>query len=380
MSEQHNQEVAQLWRDFHAGHPARVPCYFNFSQQFWLLTPEHNPKGYTFQQLFEDPAVQWEVQLSRAKWVREQLIQDAEIGLPEQWPGLTPDFQNTKEAEWFGCRLQYHEGEVPDTWPMLRERKGDLASLSIPHPLHDRVQARGLEFYQYFEERRKREDFAGRPVGPSSMCGAGTDGPFTVACNLRGTTEFCLDLYEDPKYARELLEFVTEATIVRIKAVMEFNKGEYPQQGWGFADDSISLLSEAQYREFVLPHHRRLLGAFSKGGPNSIHLCGRVQHLLPALQRELNIEDYDLGFPVDLGKARRDLGPGAMLRGNLHPMILRDGPVSLIREKTAEILHSGVMEGRRYAFCEGNNVAPRTPLDHFQAAYDAVKEFGHYRD
>jgi uroporphyrinogen-III decarboxylase len=38
------------------------------------------------------------------------------------------------------------------------------------------------------------------------------------------------------------------------------------------------------------------------------------------------------------------------------------------------------MEGRRYAFCEGNNVAPRTPLDHFQAAYDAVKEFGHYRD
>ena len=210
------------------------------------------------------------------------------------------------------------------------------------------------------------------------MCGGGTDGPFTVACNLRGTTQFCLDLYEDPRYARELLDFVTQATIVRIKAVMESNQTQFPLDGWGFADDSISLLSEAQYREFVLPHHHRLLAAFSKGGPNSIHLCGRVQHLLPLLQKELNIQDFDLGFPVDLARARRDLGPNALLRGNLHPMILRDGPVSLIQEKTAEILRSGVAEGRRYCFCEGNNVAPRTPVEHFIAAYETVKELGVY--
>jgi uroporphyrinogen-III decarboxylase len=376
MIEEHNQEVARLWRDFDQGRPARVPCQWNFSKQFWLLTPRLNPRAYSFRQYFEDPAVQWAVQLEFEKWVREQPIQDAELGLPEEWPGLSPDYQNTAEAEWFGCRLVYHEGEVPDSWPMLREHKGDLASLAIPDPVHDRVQGRALECYHYLEERRKREDFAGRPVGRSSLCGGGTDGPFTVACNLRGTTELCLDLYEDPAYAQELLEFVTEATIARIQAVMEFNQTEFPQAGWGFADDSISLLSESQYRELVLPHHRRLLAAFSRGGPNSIHLCGNVQRLLPLLQRELNIQDFDLGFPVDLGQVRRDLGPGALLRGNLHPMILRDGPISLIQEKTAEILRSGVKEGRRYVFNEGNNVAPRTPLEHFRAAYETVKALG----
>jgi uroporphyrinogen-III decarboxylase len=67
-----------------------------------------------------------------------------------------------------------------------------------------------------------------------------------------------------------------------------------------------------------------------------------------------------------------------MLHGNLHPMVLRDGPVSLIRQKTAAILGSGVMEGGRYVFGEGNNVAPGTPVEHFQAAYETVKAVGAY--
>jgi hypothetical protein len=379
----HNQETQQLWRDFDEGKPARVPVVFNFSRRFWLLAPELNERRRTFRQFFEDPAVQWEIQLGMQRWIRECVPQDQERGLPETWSGLTPDFQNIYEAAWLGCRIEYREGEVPDTWPRLKERKAGLAALSIPDPIHDGLQGRGLQFYEYFEDRRKREDFAGRPVGPSSLCGGGTDGPFTVACNMRGATEMCLDLYEDPAFAHELLSFITESIIVRVRAVGDFNQRDagtpaFPQQGWGFADDSIQLLSEAQYREFVLPYHNRLLAEFSKGGPNSIHLCGDVQRFLPFLQRELSIQTFDLGFPTDLGRARRELGPQALLRGNLHPQLLRDGPVSTIRKQTEEILRSGVMEGRRYILCEGNNVAPQTPVQHLQTAYDTARAAGLY--
>jgi len=374
----HNEQTRRLWRDFDAGQPARVPVVFNFSRRFYLLTGEINSEGYSFRRFFDEPQTQWEVQLALQRWVRERVPHDQERGLPETWAGLTPDFQNIYEAAWLGCRIEYRDREVPDTWPRLRERKGDLSALRIPDPVHDGLQGRGLEFYQYFEERRARDDFAGRPVGQSSLCGGGTDGPFTVACNLRGATELCLDLYDDPAYARELLDFVTESIIVRVRAVGEFNHTRFPQPGWGFADDSIQLLSQALYREFVLPCHHRLLTEFSQGGPNSIHLCGDVQRFLPLLQRELNIQTFDLGFPVDLGRVRRDLGPEAMLRGNLHPQILRDGPVDLIREQTAAILRGGVMEGRRYVFCEGNNVAPQTPLEHFAAAYETAKAVGAY--
>jgi uroporphyrinogen-III decarboxylase len=377
--EEHNLNAAKVWQDFEEGRPSRVPCVFNIGGQFWMLTPRTNTHGYSFEQYFHDPAVQWQAQLAKRKWLREQPIQDAQLGLPDEWDGLTPDFQNTYEAEWFGCRLVFHDGEVPDSIPMLRERKADLAAMSIPDPIHDRVQGRALEFYRYFEERRKRDGFEDRPVGASVLSGSGTDGPFTVSCNLRGTTELCLDLYEDPKFAHELLGLVTEATIVRLKAVLGFNGAEFPRQGWGFADDSIMLLSETQYREFVLPHHQRLLTTFSQGGPNSVHLCGSVQRLLPLLQKELNIQDFDLGFPVDLGQLRKALGPAALLRGNLHPRILRDGPASLIREQTAAILRSGAMEGGRYIFSEGNNVPPMTPVEHMRAAYETVVSLGTYR-
>jgi hypothetical protein len=375
----HNQEAAKLWRDFEAREPERVPVVWNFSNRFYLLTPWLNTLRYSFQQYFEDPAVQWEVQLSLRKWIRENIPMDQAWGLPDQWDGMRPDFQNIYEAAWLGCRLEYRDGEVPDTWPVLKERKGDLAKLAIPDPIRGGLMGRALEYHQYFEERSKREEFCGRPVGPPSLSGGGTDGPFTVACNLRGATELCLDIYEDPVFVKELLDFITEAIIVRVRAVGEFNGVSYPQPRWGLADDSIQLLSVNQYREVVLPYHRRLLGEFSQGGPNSVHLCGNVQRHLPVLQQELNVQDFDLGFPVDLGQVRKELGPGALLHGNLHPRILADGPVSLIAEQTAGIMNSGVKEGRRFVFCEGNNVAPCTPVEHFQAAYDTARRYGNHR-
>ncbi len=116
---QHNAEVKKLWADFEAGCPERVPVAFNLGWRYYLLTPWLNTEGISFQRYFEDPAVQWEVQLTFWKWIREHLPADLEWGLPEQWNGLRPDLQNTYEAAWLGCRMEYRDGEVPDTWPLL---------------------------------------------------------------------------------------------------------------------------------------------------------------------------------------------------------------------------------------------------------------------
>ncbi|UCH32947.1 MAG: hypothetical protein JSV65_10095, partial [Armatimonadota bacterium] len=83
---QHDEEIRQLWRDFDQGRPARVPCVFNFSRRYYLLTPWLNEQGYSFQQFFDDPAIQWEVQLALQKWVRDNVPQDQERGLPKTWP------------------------------------------------------------------------------------------------------------------------------------------------------------------------------------------------------------------------------------------------------------------------------------------------------
>jgi len=375
----HNEEVEGVWDAYNKGNPFRVPVRFAMNPRMILMNPELNTKHYTWKQYFENPDVRWEIDLQFQKWVRFNVLQDAEMGLPQkEWAGIAVNFQNCDEAAWFGCPIVYPKDDMPFVQPILKENKAKLYEMSPPPPLSGGIMKMAMEHYEYLEEKRKKTDFEGRPVGKSAIFGAGTDGPLTVACNLRGTNEIAMDFYEDPKYLHDLLSFITDSVIARIKKVMEFNRVEYPVQCWGFADDSIELISTEMYKDFVLPYHKKLLAEFSKGGPNSIHLCGKVQRHLKFLKDELNIKTFDLGFPTDLGKAREDLGEDVVLIGNIAPHLLKMGPEDAIRDAVKKLCNSGVMKGGKFILQDGNNCAPCTPVEHFKAMYEAGKEFGRY--
>jgi uroporphyrinogen-III decarboxylase len=208
--------------------------------------------------------------------------------------------------------------------------------------------------------------------------GFGTDGPFTVACNVRGATELLMDLLEDPPYFDALLSYVTEATIERIRAYRKWNGDAERGQGFGFADDSIALLSPAVYEERVMPHHRRLIDELSSGGPNSIHLCGDATHLFGLLRRELDIQSFDTGFPVDFGALRSELGPDVEIYGGPSVPFLLDSSHEEVAAETRHVLSSGITEGGRFVLREGNNLAPGTALENVWAMYDTVREAGRY--
>jgi hypothetical protein len=319
--------------------------------------------------------------MRRHHFVRYNVVADWEMGPPEkEWPGPHVDFQNIYEAVWLGCEWHYIEDgdSPPDVWPIFKEHKERLYDTEIPDPLHGGLMGRALEFYEYMDERRKNFEMEGKPVGKPSAP-SGTDGLFTLACALRGPTEVCLDMYEDENYYHDLMDFVMRAVRARVRAWREYLGQPMQPQSVGFADDSIELLSPETYRRMVLPYHKQFFEEFSQGGPNSIHLCGRASQHFKTLRDELNIQAFDTGFPTDLGACRRELGPDVQLRGNIHPELLRQGPAEAIREAVRELCASGVMEGGRFIMCEGNNVAPHTPLENMRVMYEAGKEFGRYR-
>jgi hypothetical protein len=144
------------------------------------------------------------------------------------------------------------------------------------------------------QERIKGMAFHGRPVESVSPAGLGTDGPFTAAANVRGATELCTDIYEDREYAVRLLDYITEATIKRIKAWPKMLGQDMRPQNWGFADDSIALLSTNMYRELVLPFHKRLISELAGSGRSRISLAGSqrtfkgVDECAPARRRPAN--------------------------------------------------------------------------------------------
>jgi len=374
----HNEDVRKVWAAYRAGKPFRVPVTYSLNERMIMLVPELNPKGITPRQYMEDPAAHWELQMEFHKWVRFCVPQDAEMGLPDEW-GCEVSLFNVYEAAWFGCELFYPPEDIPDTRPMFQERKEKLYDTPLPDPLRGNIMGRALELAEYMDRRRK-EGFMGRPVAKPWMPTLITDGPLTVACNLRGASELCEDLMEDEKYFHDLLAWVTKGIIARCRAWMKYGGQADPGPGevFGFADDQIALLSVQQYRQHVLPYHRQLVAEFHPKGPNSIHLCGDAQRHFETLMKELDFRSFEVGFPTDMALQRRVLGPEAELIGNIHPELLRKGPPKEIAKAVRELCASGVMDGGKFILREGNNCAPGTPIAHFAEMYRAGKEFGRY--
>ena len=386
--EKHNDEVVRVWDAFHSRRPYRVPVVVYGSITNFVFNSELNTRGYSFKDFFENPQTQIEAQLAYQEWIRFNLIGDREMGLPKDGWQVTIDFQNSLEAAWIGCPLIYPEDAIPDTSPILLENRDRLYDLQDPDPIHGNFMGRVVEFYEYMHEHCPEMEYRGRPViPPKSIIGDSTDGPFNMACSMRGVTECCIDIYESPEYFHALMDYVTRNIVARIKAIrqwqMEMGIGgnwdaDMKSQELSFADDTCAMLSVPLYREFVLPYHQRMLDELTQGGPNSIHLCGNAQHLFPTLQSELNIQSFDTGYPIDFGRFREELGPEATIYGGPTVMLLRYGSPDEIALEVQRICSSGIMDGGRMIMREANNLAPQTPIENILAMYEAGKVYGKY--
>ncbi|GMU94344.1 MAG: hypothetical protein AMXMBFR4_34020 [Candidatus Hydrogenedentota bacterium] len=380
--ERHNEEVREVWNAYRARKPLRTPCVIGTNTRFFLLGRAAPFPNVDFRAYTENPDVMFETQVRCDEWKRLYILQDAPMGLPGEETGWTVnvDFQNFYEAAWFGCPVVFFEGQVPVAEPRWRDQrlKQELLHRGIPNPFEG-LMGQAREYYEYFLEKSKTYAHRGLPVRHVQPKGLGTDGPMTVAVNLRGAIELLEDFVEDPEYVHKLLNFVTDAIIARIRAWRRYLGKPETQGYFGFADDAVQMLSRDMYKEFVLPCHKRMragLCSTSRGG--SVHMCGNASRHFPILNREVGIDSFDTGFPVDFASLRRELGPEVEFYGGPHIELMRSGTPSQIYANAQEILESGIRKGGRFVLREGNNLAPETPLENIATLYRAAKEFGRY--
>ncbi len=384
----HNAEVAAVWDAYHRGRPTRVPVSIHGSIRNLIQNPALNATGYTFEDFFTDPEAQIQCQLAYQKWHRHHVICDKEMGPPSDAWSLTVDFQNSYDAGWFGCPMHYDGNAVPDTIEILKEDKQHLYGMDCPDPLRGGLLGKAVEFYEYMHERCRNLEYEGLPVNPPrTIPGEGCDGPLDAAYKLRGAVGICTDMLSDPDYYRDLMAFVTDCLIRRMKAIREWrwerfpdsaDKGCFQRSGFSFADDAVVLLSLDQYREFVFPYHKRLSETFNDGGRTRVHMCGDATRFFRFLRDHLDVYGFDTGFPVDHGRLRRELGPEVQISGGPPVMLVKDGPISTIRDRVRNICESGIMEGGKFIMIAANNMAPCTPVEHVAAMYDAAKQYGRF--
>jgi hypothetical protein len=383
--EKHNEEVNKVWEAYHSGNPIRMPMNIAMNARMTILDAKYN-NGVTFEKYYNDPQIMLETQLKFRKYDACEVVYDHIMGIPDKGWNVYTDFQNDVECGWLGAEVKYSDNAVPFTIPLLGDeklggenKKDMLFKKGIPE-LFGGLLGKALEYHGYFT-KKKNEGFTyeNRPINSIGFAGIGTDGPMTVACMLRGTTEFCIDLYEDTKYALELLDYITEAALFRIKGLRKYFGQPEKSAGVGFADDSIQLLSCADYERFILPFHKKIVRELSDGsGKNFMHLCGDATRHFKKIQDELDVYGFDTGFPINFSRTIKSLSPETMIQGGVHVDTLLRGSPEEIKETVKNICGEIKPLTKKFILREANNLSPKTPLENISAMYEAVKEFGRF--
>jgi hypothetical protein len=130
----------------------------------------------------------------------------------------------------------------------------------------------------------------GQEFTPADNIGlaGGTDGAFTIACQLVGPEKFFLDIIDRPDFAKKLMNIIIEKEI----SWNEFVKKEMslPKEGVSMTDDFAPYLSTELYEEFALPYEKRFREHF--GGYCTFHFCILAKQLLKHLLNDLKINCY----------------------------------------------------------------------------------------
>ena len=137
-------------------------------------------------------------------------------------------------------------------------------------------------------------------------------------------------------------------------------------------DSWVGCLGPSDYRNFVLPHTRKIFRELRKEGIPSIHFGTGTAGLLP-LMAEAGGDVIGVDWRMDLGEAWECIGAGAGVQGNLDPSALMASRDVLCRKAREVMDAAGGRPG--HIFNLGHGILPSTPEDSVKALADFVHEY-----
>jgi uroporphyrinogen decarboxylase len=129
-------------------------------------------------------------------------------------------------------------------------------------------------------------------------------------------------------------------------------------------DSWVGALNATDYREFILPHTRKIFARVAPTGVPTIHFGVGTGSILDLL-REAGGDVIGADWRTPLDEAWTRIGSDRGIQGNLDPTLLL-GPLDRVFAATDEVLaRAGGRPG--HIFNLGHGILPSTPLEHVQA-------------
>ena len=127
-------------------------------------------------------------------------------------------------------------------------------------------------------------------------------------------------------------------------------------------DSWVGALSAADYREFALPHTRRIFEAVGSRVP-TIHFGTGTAAILEEL-REAGGDVIGVDWRIPIDEAWTRIGSSRGVQGNLDPTLLLGPPARMLQQTDTVLARVGNRPG--HIFNLGHGILPSTPVEHVQ--------------
>jgi uroporphyrinogen decarboxylase len=194
--------------------------------------------------------------------------------------------------------------------------------------------------------------------------------PFTLASYaIEGghSTSFALTkglMYGEPQTWHRLAETLSEVVADYLRAQVEAGA-----QAVQLFDSWVGALDEADYRELVLPHVKRIFDALADLDVPTIHFGTGTGHLLAA-QRDAGGSVIGIDWRTPLDEGWRRVGDGVAVQGNLDPTLLFAPRERLLARVDDVLRRAGSRPG--HIFNLGHGILPGTPPEAVRAVTEHV--------
>jgi len=198
--------------------------------------------------------------------------------------------------------------------------------------------------------------------------------PFTVASYLvegkpsRTYLKTKALMYGDPGLWHQLMDRLTDLAITSLRS--QVAQGASAVQ---LFDSWAGALSPADYERYVLPHSQAVFGAIAELGVPRIHFgvsTGELLHLMASAGAD--VVGVDWRVPLDL--ARRRVGPGYALQGNLDPAVCV-APWPVVADAVRDVLARNAGHPA-HIFNLGHGVLPELDPEILEQVVDLVHREG----
>ncbi len=129
-------------------------------------------------------------------------------------------------------------------------------------------------------------------------------------------------------------------------------------------DSWVGALNARDYREFILPHTRRIFEALEGRGVPTIHFGVGTGSIFAEI-REAGGDVIGADWRTPLDEAWEQIGDDRGIQGNLDPTLLL-GPIERVFAATDDILERAANRPG-HIFNLGHGILPQTPLERVQA-------------